>query len=303
MPTLTPIGDDRSFLHHFFESLELLVHEHLRDWSSSQVTYDFGTTLKGSGFRLDNGELTAGTINAIEVSGYKAAGLNISATEFQAALDAEWSGRDPEALEALFYGLAWTYEGTSATDDANFSFFTGDLHVNFGNGDDHFLGGSGDDEVRGGGGYDHIVGNEGNDLLFGGEGGANLFAGEGNDAINTGTLPGDAYGGSGKDVIDASQVTAWRAIVFGDDGDDRIIGGTAGIWAFGGHGNDTVTGAKGFDTLEGGSGKDRLDGGGGSDTLLGGDGNDALRGDGEIDTLAAARAAIRCEAATPTTSS
>ncbi len=75
--------------------------------------------------------------------------------------------------------------------------------------------------------------------------------------------------------------------VFGDAGNDLLIGTDSADFLSGGDGNDTLIGNDGNDTLNGDAGTDSIDGGAGSDVidggtgtaiLEGGDGNDSLTG-------------------------
>lgn len=67
-----------------------------------------------------------------------------------------------------------------------------------------------------------------------------------------------------------------RNIIYGNAGNDTILGGNEA---------DVLVGEAGSDTLDGGEGDDSLWGGGGDDQLSGGLGNDNLYGDGGNDTL------------------
>lgn len=64
--------------------------------------------------------------------------------------------------------------------------------------------------------------------------------------------------------------------LFGDDGDDLLVG-----W----HGNDELNGGADNDYLDAGNGNDTLDGGTGVDTLVAGEGNDLLIGGAGADVL------------------
>lgn len=78
-----------------------------------------------------------------------------------------------------------------------------------------------------------------------------------------------------------------RRIIFGDERDDVLGGGTNTDHLYGAAGADTLTGNAGADHLEGGADDDELNGGKHSDTLHGGTGNDTYvftSGDG-IDTI------------------
>jgi Ca2+-binding RTX toxin-like protein len=68
--------------------------------------------------------------------------------------------------------------------------------------------------------------------------------------------------------------------LFGDEGDDLVIGSIMSDYISGGQGMDTLLGMDGHDIIDGGSEIDTMKGGTGNDTLIGGDGNDILDGNG-----------------------
>jgi Ca2+-binding RTX toxin-like protein len=85
------------------------------------------------------------------------------------------------------------------------------------------------------------------------------------------------------------------SVIFGDEGDDTMIGQSAGDVFFGEAGDDELFGGGGNDQLFGGTGNDLLSGGpgndllttetaDGSDTLYGGAGDDEIAAFGEIGT-------------------
>lgn len=67
-------------------------------------------------------------------------------------------------------------------------------------------------------------------------------------------------------------------ILIGDDGDDLIYGGAGNDYLLGGSGRDWIWGDAGEDILNGGGGNDDLFGGAGSDTIVGGGGDDLIYG-------------------------
>jgi len=111
-------------------------------------------------------------------------------------------------------------------------------------GADSFTGFNGDDWISLLGGDDTYDGLEGNDWVDGGAG---------NDTIRTGNPIGTTIGGS---------------TLYGGDGDDLLIAGSAQDYLDGGAGADRLFGGGGDDTLIGGSGGDYLSGGGGADRFL-----------------------------------
>ena len=104
--------------------------------------------------------------------------------------------------------------------------------------------------------------------------------GTGDDVIDLTGLAGsgievEMHGGAGNDTLRGATGTKNR--IFGDEGDDTLVGG--GL-------DDELDGGEGHDRLTGGGGTDKLFGGGGNDVLLGGLGNDELDGglgDDELD--------------------
>jgi Ca2+-binding RTX toxin-like protein len=86
--------------------------------------------------------------------------------------------------------------------------------------------------------------------------GVQFFGEDGNDRL---------AGGSGRDTVD------------GGNGDDNLTGGSGNDRVRGGSGNDQLFGNSGNDGLSGGDGTDLLDGGTGNDTESGGNGDDTMR--------------------------
>ena len=67
--------------------------------------------------------------------------------------------------------------------------------------------------------------------------------------------------------------------LFGEAGDDLIVGNDGADYMDGGSGQDQLFGHAGNDVLDGGAENDTLAGGDGQDILLGGDHNDSLYGE------------------------
>jgi len=67
--------------------------------------------------------------------------------------------------------------------------------------------------------------------------------------------------------------------LFGDEGDDLLVGWEGKDELYGGADNDALWGGAGNDLLDGGDGNDTLAGEAGSDTIIGGKGNDVVVGD------------------------
>ncbi|MEZ6097972.1 MAG: SdrD B-like domain-containing protein [Pirellulaceae bacterium] len=109
-------------------------------------------------------------------------------------------------------------------------------------------------------------------------------AGEGNDQITIGddvAVPAELHGGPGNDRLTGSGMAV--NTIYGDDGNDWLVGGSQSDTIEGGAGDDSIEGLGGDDTLLGDSGDDDLDGGDGQDTLRGGEGDDELDGGADGD--------------------
>jgi len=99
-----------------------------------------------------------------------------------------------------------------------------------------------------------------------------MFGGDGVDSFAVlpsipGGVPIGLLGGGGNDTLKDEQRDA-PSVIFGDEGNDRIVSGP------------------GADELEGNGGNDELEAGPGADSLLGGEGDDKLNGDGYSDSPA-----------------
>lgn len=100
------------------------------------------------------------------------------------------------------------------------------------------------------------------------------------------------YAGSGDDYIDIrdlapimSTVEDFPARLFGEAGDNVIIGSSGRDWIVGGDGTDRLAGMDGDDFINGLAGADWISGGAGTDSLVGSDGRDHLDGEAGDDTL------------------
>ncbi len=116
------------------------------------------------------------------------------------------------------------------------------------------------------------------------QGAVHVFINNHDEGVFTPTNGVVAHGYEGNDVI-----FVFGAIpgvqLYGDAGNDLLVGSPAGSMLFGGSGNDVLIGGPGNDVLVGGDGNDVLIGGGGSDVLIGGNGSDFLLGNGGDDLL------------------
>jgi hypothetical protein len=83
-------------------------------------------------------------------------------------------------------------------------------------------------------------------------------------------------------------------VIFGTNGNDRLLGTPGRDAICGGGRRDVVRGGGGADLLIGGGGKDRLVGAGGRDRLQAGKGNDRLSGGGGRDRLVGHAGSDRC---------
>jgi len=90
--------------------------------------------------------------------------------------------------------------------------------------------------------------------------------------------------GDGADVFESSLV-GLPLTVGGEEGDDRLIGGSSAETFFAGDGNDQVSAGAGDDDVSGDSGTDLIEGGDGADRLWGGADADTLRGDAGDDYI------------------
>lgn len=153
-------------------------------------------------------------------------------------------------------------------------------------GNDYLNGGADDDFMQGSGGDDELMGGAGNDVMWGDE-----YAGSGGSPLGSwGSAP--LVNGSGTpDVL--PQEEHGRDMLYGEDGNDELMGGGFDDVLDGGAGNDKLFGdgegvtEEGADTLLGGEGDDQLQGQGGNDFLDGGEGTDSLFGGKGDDTLLA----------------
>jgi Ca2+-binding RTX toxin-like protein len=83
------------------------------------------------------------------------------------------------------------------------------------------------------------------------------------------------HGLAGDDTISADGLNL-PVVLYGDEDNDTLTGGSADDIIFGGTGDDLITGAAGNDFLIGGGGKDRIVGSAGNDILVSGDLNSGL---------------------------
>jgi Ca2+-binding RTX toxin-like protein len=165
---------------------------------------------------------------------------------------------------------------------------------------DVFHGSPDSDAMYGRGGNDRLFGESGDDVLFGGDGSDYIEGGEGNDLI-AGHDPetplvglyDELHGGDGNDLIFAGAVQTLEEAfltggstllgdtsqIYGEAGDDTLVGSSLIDVIRGGSGNDLIIGGAGVDALDGGDGDDVLYAGIGGASMVGGIGNDTLFAD------------------------
>lgn len=162
--------------------------------------------------------------------------------------------------------------------------------VKGGSGRDKLIGRAGNDELLGEGGADKLFGGSGRDHLTGGKGGDILNGGSGRDQADYGTATsgvradlqnaatntGDATGDSFFSIEDLGG-SAFRDILNGDSGNNKIFGQGGRDVLRGRDGDDDLVGGAGRDLLIGGAGNDKLNGGNGIDTFVFDEGHDVIR--------------------------
>ena len=109
-----------------------------------------------------------------------------------------------------------------------------------------------------------------------------IFGNDGDDTIIGGNTIDNIYGGLGNDTIFGRGMDDR---LFGGDGDDTIYGNAGNDQIFAGFGDDTVYGGFGADNLRGGGGHDTIFGNHGSDFIDAGDGDDIVRAGNGSDTV------------------
>ena len=165
-------------------------------------------------------------------------------------------------------------------------------------GDDTLTGTGANDIINALAGDDLVEGRDGSDTIHGQEGADTILGGAGDDFISTGddtivydnTVPGpidrgpedEAFGGIGDDTIEAGERDAE---LFGEDGNDVLLGGSAGVQILdGGAGDDTLIAGDADRVVQTPLGgvieNSALIGGDGDDVILLGDEYTATGGEG-----------------------
>ncbi|GHE58272.1 calcium-binding protein [Streptomyces capitiformicae] len=129
---------------------------------------------------------------------------------------------------------------------------------------------------------------------------ATVYAGPGNDTLTDNSLSAVLYGEDGNDRLHGGgggwgmgpyggkgddTITACAYACYGGAGNDTLTGDAELNNMYGDSGNDVIHGKQGRDSLFGGKGNDRLHGNRGDDKVYGEQGNDTLWGDQENDAL------------------
>jgi Ca2+-binding RTX toxin-like protein len=204
--------------------------------------------------------LTGGTIENVLVRSSEGligsfTGLELAATDYNAAILAEFLGTNPTALEEQFFDNDFVFQGTSTKDyllpgsmskDGYSLEPSGDDIAYLRGGSDKFALGKGNDLAYGGGGDDELWGSHGRDVLFGNSGNDTLWGQEGKDVLRGGMGDDLLIGGANKDVL------------HGGGQNDTLRGGGNDDILLAGNGDDTLYGGRNDDTLTGGGGADEF---------------------------------------------
>jgi Ca2+-binding RTX toxin-like protein len=140
-------------------------------------------------------------------------------------------------------------------------------------GKDTIYGGAGLDSMDGGSENDNMRGDAGNDTMLGGAGADRMDGGTYNDSMEGGAGNDSIYGSFGNDTIKGESAASLdiagdKNTLYGGVGNDVINGGVLSTnLMYGDDGNDTLVGGGAADTMHGGSGADSFDGGAGADTV------------------------------------
>jgi Ca2+-binding RTX toxin-like protein len=166
-----------------------------------------------------------------------------------------------------------------------------------GDAEDLVLSGKGNDYLSGGGGDDLLWGGDGNDTMNGGLGEDNLRGGAGDDFYFTEIEPGDIEDtlseapNGGYDIVVASGegwflgpnfeelrlASSGEIYGHGNDINNKVVGPASATGRlFGNGGNDSLVGGNVADFLDGGEGADTMEGRGGGDTYYVDDKNDKI---------------------------
>ncbi|WP_170134877.1 calcium-binding protein [Acuticoccus kandeliae] len=223
-----------------------------------------------------------------------------------------------DLVDVMLGGTRGDMFNAGAEDDLIFGDFWGLTVIG---GPDTIHGGEGEDIILGNSGNDKIYGDEDEDFLIGGAGRDRVHGGEGADLV-MGDFPTDGPVGDfilplieamaaqaenpeedlGEDAPTIEEIVSeltgafisigdalgqFNDFLFGDEGNDVVIGGLGldRVWGgegndvlFGLEGNDRMFGEDGDDVIFGGEGDDRMFGGAGDDVIVTGEGDDMMFG-------------------------
>ena len=171
----------------------------------------------------------------------------------------------------------------------------GDDQINAAEGDNVIDGGDGSDHIESGAGADIITGGLGRDVILAGTGADQVDGGEGDDSIFVSTEFVSVNGGMGYDDLRLSGtsgrtlnlVTIGVESVTCGDGDDTIDGSglTQGTNLYGNLGDDVLMGSAVSDYISGGDGNNTVVGNAGNDTILNSRGDDRINGGSGTDRI------------------
>jgi Ca2+-binding RTX toxin-like protein len=256
---------------------------------TAQITPDLNVSVVFHGTNVTSGgTITDLSLTVNGANNFSASGLDISATDVNAAINETDLQQKFTDVLALFAGIDWT---------ADLSALTVGSDVQGTGGDDNFTMTSASDLILLDGGNDTDNLGGGDDMIFAANGAyavrpgvTNIDGGEGSDTfaldyrdgvnvvpfVTTGQTV-DLQKGSftyqddlGVATFDFVSVENVRGSQF----NDKLSGDAGANNLEGEEGNDKLTGRDGADTLVGDDGNDKLIGGAGADTLTGGAGAD-----------------------------
>ncbi|MBN8530473.1 MAG: putative Ig domain-containing protein [Alphaproteobacteria bacterium] len=132
----------------------------------------------------------------------------------------------------------------------------------------------------------NLGGTAGNDSINGSSGHDALMGGAGNDTLVTWSNYDVAHGGDGNDLVQVSVAGGSTMVLYGDAGDDTVIGHNGNADALGGGtGADSLSGQTGSDTITGNAGTDTMNGGASADSFRFVSVTDSGTGDGNRDLI------------------